>query len=68
MASAMDEHGYFSLSLGPDYTMAAIAKARPFLGDVQIVTNSGDKHLMNYMAEPAAVCAAIAAAQAGRRA
>jgi acyl-CoA hydrolase len=28
MASPMDEHGYFSLSLGADYTMAAIAKAR----------------------------------------
>jgi acyl-CoA hydrolase len=28
MASEMDEHGYFSLSLGPDYTMAAVNKAR----------------------------------------
>ena len=28
MASPMDENGYFSLSLGADYTMAAIAKAR----------------------------------------
>jgi acyl-CoA hydrolase len=28
MASEMDEHGYFSLSLGADYTMAAITKAR----------------------------------------
>jgi acyl-CoA hydrolase len=28
LASPMDEHGYFSLSLGADYTMAAIAKAR----------------------------------------
>ena len=28
MASPMDEHGYFSLSLGADYTMAALAKAR----------------------------------------
>ena len=28
MASPMDAHGYFSLSLGADYTMAAIAKAR----------------------------------------
>jgi acyl-CoA hydrolase len=28
LASPMDEHGYFSLSLGVDYTMAAIKKAR----------------------------------------
>jgi acyl-CoA hydrolase len=28
MASPMDEHGFFSLSLGADYTMAAVAKAR----------------------------------------
>jgi acyl-CoA hydrolase len=28
MASPMDDHGYFSISLGADYTMAAIAKAR----------------------------------------
>ena len=28
LASPMDEHGYFSLSLAPDYTMAAIEKAR----------------------------------------
>jgi acyl-CoA hydrolase len=28
MASPMDAHGYFSISLGADYTMAAIAKAR----------------------------------------
>ncbi|MEI8168796.1 MAG: acetyl-CoA hydrolase/transferase C-terminal domain-containing protein [Rhodoferax sp.] len=28
MASPMDQHGYFSLSLGADYTMAAVAKAR----------------------------------------
>ena len=28
MASPMDPHGYFSLSLGTDYTMASLAKAR----------------------------------------
>jgi acyl-CoA hydrolase len=28
MASPMDAHGYFSLGLGADYTMAAIARAR----------------------------------------
>ena len=34
MASPMDAHGYFSLSLGADYTMAAIAKARAVLLEV----------------------------------
>ncbi|MEO7106116.1 MAG: 4-hydroxybutyrate CoA-transferase, partial [Rhodoferax sp.] len=28
IASPMDEHGYFSLSLGTDYTMAALARSR----------------------------------------
>lgn len=34
MASPMDEHGYFSLSLAADYTMAAIAKARAVILEV----------------------------------
>lgn len=34
MASPMDEHGYFSLSLGADYTMAAIKKARAVVLEV----------------------------------
>jgi len=34
MASPMDEHGYFSLSLGPDYTMAAITQARAVVLEV----------------------------------
>lgn len=34
MASPMDEHGYFSISLGADYTMAAIAKARAVVLEV----------------------------------
>ena len=34
MASPMDEHGYFSLSLGADYTMAAVAKARAVVLEV----------------------------------
>ena len=34
MASPMDEHGYFSLSLGVDYTMAAIAQARAVVLEV----------------------------------
>lgn len=38
---------------------ASIATARRFFGDVQVVTTSGDKHLMKYMADGAAVAAAI---------
>lgn len=34
MASPMDEHGYFSLALAPDYTMAAIRRARVVLLEV----------------------------------
>lgn len=34
MASPMDEHGYFALSLAPDYTMAAVKKARVILLEV----------------------------------
>jgi len=34
MASPMDEHGYFSLSLGADYTMAAVRKARAIVLEV----------------------------------
>jgi acyl-CoA hydrolase len=34
LASPMDEHGYFSLSLGADYTMAAVARARAVVLEV----------------------------------
>ncbi len=34
LASPMDEHGYFSLSLGADYTMAAAKKARAIVLEV----------------------------------
>lgn len=34
MASPMDDHGYFSLSLGADYTMAAVARARVIVLEV----------------------------------
>ena len=34
MASPMDAHGYFALSLGADYTMAAIARARAVVLEV----------------------------------
>ncbi len=34
MASPMDQHGYFSLSLAPDYTMAALERARVVILEV----------------------------------
>jgi acyl-CoA hydrolase len=34
LASDMDEHGYFALSLGADYTMAAVQKARAVVLEV----------------------------------
>jgi acyl-CoA hydrolase len=34
LASPMDRHGYFALSLGADYTMAAVAKARVVILEV----------------------------------
>ena len=34
MASPMDAHGYFAISLGADYTLAAIAKARAVVLEV----------------------------------
>jgi acyl-CoA hydrolase len=34
IASPMDAHGYFSLSLGADYTMAAVARARAVVLEV----------------------------------
>ena len=34
LASPMDAHGYFSLSLGADYTMAAVARARAVVLEV----------------------------------
>lgn len=34
LASSMDDHGYFSLSLGTDYTMAAVERARAVVLEV----------------------------------
>jgi len=47
MASPMDEHGYFSLSLAPDYTMAAIRRARVVLLEVNpnVPFANGDCHI-----------------------
>lgn len=43
--------------------LAEIETVRPFLGDVQIITRSGDKHLLKYLADAGAVVAAIDAAR-----
>jgi hypothetical protein len=43
-----------------------LQSARPFLGAVQIVTTTGDKHLMKYLADPASVASSLQAA-AGRK-
>lgn len=43
--------------------LSAIKHLRPFLGDVQIVTLSGDKHLMKYPTDARAVIARIAEVQ-----
>jgi acyl-CoA hydrolase len=47
MASPMDEHGFFSLALAADYTMAAIAKARVVVLEVNpnVPFANGDCHI-----------------------
>jgi acyl-CoA hydrolase len=47
MASPMDEHGFFSLSLGVDYTMAAVEKARAVVLEVNpnVPFANGDCHI-----------------------
>lgn len=50
---------------GRDIALAQIKTARSFLGDVQIITQSGDKHLMKYLADGPATVAAIDAAKSG---
>lgn len=47
MASPMDEHGYFSISLGADYTMAALKKARVVVLEVNpnVPFANGNCHL-----------------------
>ena len=47
IASPMDEHGYFSLSLAADYTMAAIKKARAVVLEVNpnVPFANGDCHV-----------------------
>lgn len=47
LASPMDQHGYFSLALAPDYTMAAIEKARVIVLEVNpnVPFANGDCHI-----------------------
>ncbi|MCB1396700.1 MAG: hypothetical protein H6898_04870 [Rhodobacter sp.] len=40
--------------------------ARPLLGDVQLITKSGDKHLLKHLAQPRAVVAQILEARERR--
>ncbi|RMW99645.1 acetyl-CoA hydrolase/transferase family protein [Allofranklinella schreckenbergeri] len=56
IASPMDEHGYFSLSLAPDYTMAAIEKARAVVIEVNpnVPFANGDCHI--HISQVAALC------------
>jgi hypothetical protein len=49
---------------GRAFRLGRIASARPFLGDVQVVTLDGDKHLIKYQPDAAAVIAAIDRARA----
>ncbi|MBU9697058.1 hypothetical protein GU927_004270 [Rhodobacteraceae bacterium HSP-20] len=44
---------------GRSIPRAQIALVRPFLGAVQIVTTTGDKHLIRYLPDPAAAARAI---------
>ena len=44
---------------GRAFRLADLVTVRPFLGDVQLVTRQGDKHLIKYQADPAATVAAI---------
>lgn len=47
LASPMDQHGYFSISLAPDYTMAALQKARVVILEVNpgVPFAYGDCHI-----------------------
>jgi acyl-CoA hydrolase len=56
MASPMDEHGFFSLSLATDYTMASIAKARAVVLEVNpnVPFANGCCHI--HISQVAALC------------
>ncbi|ESW59581.1 MAG: hypothetical protein Q27BPR15_16690 [Rhodobacter sp. CACIA14H1] len=44
---------------GRSIPRSQIALVRPFLGAVQVVTTTGDKHLIRYLPDPAAAARAI---------
>jgi hypothetical protein len=52
---------------GRQIGLAEVATVRPFFGDVQVVTNGGDKHLIKYQADAAATIATITDARIGKR-
>ena len=56
MASPMDEHGFFSLGLAADYTMAAIERARVVVLEVNpnVPFANGDCHI--HVSQVAALC------------
>ena len=56
LASPMDEHGYFSLSLGTDYTMAAIEKSHAVVLEVNpnVPFANGDCHI--HISQVTALC------------
>lgn len=49
---------------GRAFRLDQITRARTFLGDVQIITRQGDKHLIKYPANPADLSARIDTARA----
>jgi hypothetical protein len=51
---------------GRAMTLAQLQDARPFLGAVQVTTTTGDRHLMKYLSDPAAVAYLLLTA-AGRK-
>lgn len=46
--------------------LSSVKQARPFYGAVQILMQSGDKHLIKYQADPAATAAQIERAKGNR--
>lgn len=56
MASPMDEHGYFSLALAPDYTMEAVKRARAVVLEVNpnVPFANGDCHI--HVSKVTALC------------
>lgn len=56
---------YLTGPTGRNLSLGAIKTARVVFGSVQIVTHSGDKHLIKYLAAPDAAAEAIRAAIKG---